>query len=123
MFKFEKKLKNLFYIIAFFLLLLFGCKKQSIKPDVIVQQTDVEKKLSQLNNKKYDSVVRNEYEKLILPLYNTKDTTYFIISKNFERKAQIANDTIGVINAQTNIGQYFLNNYNAISYYLPIKHF
>ena len=118
MFKFEKKLKNLFYINAFFLLFLFGCKKQSINPDLIAQQTEIEKKLSELNAKKYDSLVRNEYEKLILLYYNKQGIEYYYIAKDFQKNAARAKDTLGTISSLTNLGQYFFNKSEADSSYL-----
>ena len=38
-----------------------------------LEKTDVDKILLLLNSKKYDSLVRGEYEKLILPYYNKKE--------------------------------------------------
>lgn len=56
-------------------------------------------------------MVRGEYEKLILPYYNKKDTAYYQIAKDFEHNARKSKDVVGLINAQINLGQYFYNNF------------
>ena len=74
-----------------------------------LEKTELEKKLLELKSVKYDSVVRNEYEKLILNYYNKKDFEYFRIAKDFEKNAKLAKDTLGTISSLTNLGQYFFN--------------
>ena len=69
-------------------------------------------KLLFINSKKYDSLVREEYEKLISPYYNKKDTEYYQIAKDFEKNSEKSRDTVGMINSQINLGQYFYNNFN-----------
>ena len=83
-----------------------------------LEKTELEKKLLELKSVKYDSVVRNEYEKLILNYYNKKDFEYFRIAKDFEKNAKLAKDTLGTISSLTNLGQYFFNNLEIDSSYL-----
>lgn len=82
-----------------------------------LEKTNIENILLHLNSKKYDSLVRGEYEKLILPYYNKKDTAYYQIAKDFEKNSEKSRDSLGLINSQINLGQYFYNNFVVDSSY------
>lgn len=117
MFRFEKKLKNFLYIILLFILLLFGCKKQVNKPVSNVQETNLKKHLAELNLKKYDTLVRQEYEKLMRSYYNKKDREYYLSAIDFEKNATNSKDTVGIITAKINLGQFYYNNFKVDSSY------
>ncbi len=118
LFKFEKKLKKILKIFLLFVLsLLIGCKEKVNNFDFNLEKSELDIKLAELNSKKYDSLIREEYEKLILDYYDKKDSMYYLIARDFEKNSRFANDTIGLISAQANLGQYFYNNFESDSSY------
>lgn len=68
--------------------------------------------LSDLDSKKYDTLIRNKYIQLANECYGKKKSNlFFKISRKIEKKSTTIRDTFGIIYAKSNIGLYFLNKF------------
>ncbi len=116
-------LKKSYYIIFFF---IFSCNQnKNVKiiddeKSINIKHSDSLKNIiSDLESKKYDTILRNRYESLAERFYsNKKIDDLYKISKIYKNKSTYIKDTIGIISAESNLGLYYLNKFYLDSAYL-----